>query len=55
RKPYGETVYSTKRPRNAAWVKKKLMLEEAPKAIQILDEEQLEFLADHGISEALVS
>nr|GEX87274.1 hypothetical protein [Tanacetum cinerariifolium] len=42
-------------PRNAAWFKKKLMLAEAQEAGQILDEEQLAFLADPGISEAPVS
>nr|GEU63291.1 hypothetical protein [Tanacetum cinerariifolium] len=41
-----------KRPRNAAWFKEKLMLAEAQEAGQILDEEQLAFLADPGISEA---
>ncbi|GJS19841.1 hypothetical protein Tco_0448473 [Tanacetum coccineum] len=45
----------TKRPRNAAWFKEKLMLAEAQEAGQILDEEQLAFLADPGISEALVA
>ncbi|GJX96122.1 retrovirus-related pol polyprotein from transposon TNT 1-94 [Tanacetum coccineum] len=44
-----------KRPRNAAWFKEKLMLVEAHEACQILDEEQLAFLADPGISEALVA
>ncbi|GKE17598.1 retrovirus-related pol polyprotein from transposon TNT 1-94 [Tanacetum coccineum] len=44
-----------KRPRNAAWFKEKLMLAEAQEAGQILDEEQLAFLADLSISEALVS
>nr|GEY78142.1 hypothetical protein [Tanacetum cinerariifolium] len=43
-----------KRPRIAAWFKEKLMLAEAQEAGQILDEEQLAFLADPGISEALV-
>ncbi|GJY43777.1 retrovirus-related pol polyprotein from transposon TNT 1-94 [Tanacetum coccineum] len=38
-----------KRPRNAAWYKEKAMLAEAQKAGQILDEEQLAFLADPGI------
>ncbi|GJX37700.1 integrase, catalytic region, zinc finger, CCHC-type containing protein [Tanacetum coccineum] len=38
-----------KRPRNAAWYKEKAMLAEAQKARQILDEEQLVFLADPGI------
>ncbi|GJX38525.1 copia protein [Tanacetum coccineum] len=52
RRAYGETIYSTKRPRNAAWFKEKLMLAEAQKAGQILDEEQLVFLADPSISEA---
>ncbi|GKC81719.1 hypothetical protein Tco_1137436, partial [Tanacetum coccineum] len=35
-----------KRPRNAAWYKEKAMLTEAQEAGQILDEEQLTFLAD---------
>ncbi|GJX39839.1 hypothetical protein Tco_0253142 [Tanacetum coccineum] len=39
-----------KRPRNAAWFKEKAMLAEAQEAAgQILDEEQLAFLADPGI------
>ncbi|GJT76947.1 hypothetical protein Tco_1043672 [Tanacetum coccineum] len=38
-----------KRPRNAAWYKKKAMLVEAQEAAQILDEEQLAFIADPGI------
>nr|GEV45211.1 retrotransposon protein, putative, unclassified [Tanacetum cinerariifolium] len=42
-----------KRPRNAAWFKEKLMLAKAQEAGQILDEEQLEFLADPRISKAL--
>ncbi|GKC23250.1 retrovirus-related pol polyprotein from transposon TNT 1-94 [Tanacetum coccineum] len=44
-----------KRPKNAAWFKEKLMLAEAQEACQILDEEQLTFLADPGISEAPVA
>ncbi|GJW28330.1 retrovirus-related pol polyprotein from transposon TNT 1-94 [Tanacetum coccineum] len=44
-----------KRPRNAAWFKEKLMLAKAQEASQILDEEQLAFLADPRISEALVA
>ncbi|GJZ50172.1 copia protein [Tanacetum coccineum] len=44
-----------KRPRNAALFKEKLMLAEAPEAGQILDKEQLAFLADLGISEAPVA
>ncbi|GKF07832.1 hypothetical protein Tco_0042056 [Tanacetum coccineum] len=42
-------------PRNAAWFKEKLMLAEAQEVGQILDEEQLAFLADPGISEAPVT
>ncbi|GJR90607.1 hypothetical protein Tco_0214618 [Tanacetum coccineum] len=38
-----------KRPKNAAWYKEKAMLAEAQEARQILDEEQLAFLADPGI------
>ncbi|GJT91629.1 hypothetical protein Tco_1080474 [Tanacetum coccineum] len=38
-----------KRPRNVAWYKEKAMLAEAQEAGQILDEEQLAFLADLGI------
>ncbi|GKG19894.1 retrovirus-related pol polyprotein from transposon TNT 1-94, partial [Tanacetum coccineum] len=38
-----------KRPRNSAWFKDKAMLAEAQEAGQILDEEQLAFLADPGI------
>ncbi|GJY34378.1 putative ribonuclease H-like domain-containing protein [Tanacetum coccineum] len=38
-----------KRPRNAAWYKDKAMLAEAQEAGQILDEEQLVFLADLGV------
>ncbi|GJV77123.1 hypothetical protein Tco_1508707 [Tanacetum coccineum] len=37
------------RPRNVAWFKDKAMLAEAQEAGQILDEEQLAFLADLGI------
>ncbi|GJY12960.1 integrase, catalytic region, zinc finger, CCHC-type containing protein [Tanacetum coccineum] len=38
-----------KRPRNATWFKEKAMLAEAHEAGQILDEEQLAFLADPSI------
>nr|GEU46837.1 hypothetical protein [Tanacetum cinerariifolium] len=38
-----------KRPRNIAWYKDKAMLAEAQEAGQILDEEQLTFLADPGV------
>ncbi|GKB85224.1 reverse transcriptase domain-containing protein [Tanacetum coccineum] len=38
-----------KRSRNAAWYKDKAMLAEAQEAGQILDEEQLAFLADPGV------
>nr|GEX70603.1 hypothetical protein [Tanacetum cinerariifolium] len=37
-----------KRPRNAAWYKEKAMLAKAQEARQMLDEEQLTFLADPG-------
>ncbi|GJR17017.1 hypothetical protein Tco_0965544 [Tanacetum coccineum] len=40
-----------KRPRNAAWFKEKAMLAEAHESGQILDEEQLAFLADLGITD----
>nr|GEU95043.1 ribonuclease H-like domain-containing protein [Tanacetum cinerariifolium] len=43
-----------KRPRNAAWYKKKAMLAEAQEAGQILDEEQLAFLANPGVSNAVL-
>ncbi|GJY71602.1 retrovirus-related pol polyprotein from transposon TNT 1-94, partial [Tanacetum coccineum] len=38
-----------KRPRNATWFKEKAMLAEAQESGQILEEEQLIFLADPGI------
>nr|GEX47878.1 hypothetical protein [Tanacetum cinerariifolium] len=38
-----------KRTRNAAWFKEKAMLAEAQESDQILDDEQLAFLADPGI------
>ncbi|GKF89062.1 hypothetical protein Tco_0263025 [Tanacetum coccineum] len=44
-----------KRLRNIAWFKEKFMLAEAQEAGLILDEEKLAFLADPGISEALVA
>ncbi|GJU49523.1 copia protein [Tanacetum coccineum] len=44
-----------KKARNATWFKEKLMLAKAQEAGQILDEEQLAFLADPGISEASVA
>ncbi|GJW70908.1 retrovirus-related pol polyprotein from transposon TNT 1-94 [Tanacetum coccineum] len=44
-----------KRPRNSAWFKEKLMLVEAQEAGQILDEEQLAFIADPRIEEAPVA
>ncbi|GJS61464.1 hypothetical protein Tco_0656248 [Tanacetum coccineum] len=40
-----------KRPRNAAWFKEKAMLAEAHESGQILDEEQLAFLVDPGITD----
>ncbi|GJS90746.1 retrovirus-related pol polyprotein from transposon TNT 1-94 [Tanacetum coccineum] len=44
-----------KRPRNTAWFKEKLMFSEAQEAGQILDEEQLAFLADPRIKDTLVA
>ncbi|GJU82709.1 retrovirus-related pol polyprotein from transposon TNT 1-94 [Tanacetum coccineum] len=44
-----DKIILPKRPRNAAWYKEKAMLVEAQEAGQILDEEQLAFLADLGI------
>nr|GEV66791.1 hypothetical protein [Tanacetum cinerariifolium] len=41
-----------KRPRNAPWFKKKAMLAELQEAGQILDEEQLAFLADPSIPDS---
>ncbi|GKF50238.1 hypothetical protein Tco_0146705, partial [Tanacetum coccineum] len=43
------TIQDGQRPRNAAWYKEKAMLAKAQEAGQILDEEQLAFLADPGI------
>ncbi|GJR37305.1 putative ribonuclease H-like domain-containing protein [Tanacetum coccineum] len=43
-----------KRTRNVAWYKKKAMLVEAKEAGQILDEEQLVFLADLGVLDGQV-
>ncbi|GJV11810.1 hypothetical protein Tco_1353351 [Tanacetum coccineum] len=43
-----------KRPRNATWYKDKSMLAEAQEARQILDEEQLAFLADLGVPDGQV-
>ncbi|GJR19215.1 putative ribonuclease H-like domain-containing protein [Tanacetum coccineum] len=44
-----------KRPRNAAWYKEKAMLAEAHEAGQILDEEQIAFLADLGVPDVLMA
>ncbi|GJW57017.1 copia protein [Tanacetum coccineum] len=44
-----------KRPRSSAWFKEKFMLDEVHKAGQILDEEQLAFIADPGIAEVQVA
>ncbi|GKC23248.1 retrovirus-related pol polyprotein from transposon TNT 1-94 [Tanacetum coccineum] len=44
-----------KRLRSSAWFKEKLMLAKAQEAGQILDEEQLAFIADPGIVEVQVS
>nr|GEU49515.1 integrase, catalytic region, zinc finger, CCHC-type, peptidase aspartic, catalytic [Tanacetum cinerariifolium] len=43
-----------KRPRNATWYKDKSMLVEAQEAGQILDEEQLAFLADPGVLDTIL-
>ncbi|GJZ05117.1 retrovirus-related pol polyprotein from transposon TNT 1-94 [Tanacetum coccineum] len=43
-----------KRPKNVAWYKDKAMLVEAQEAGQILDEEQLAFLADPGVPDAVL-
>ncbi|GJW63870.1 hypothetical protein Tco_0115754 [Tanacetum coccineum] len=43
-----------KRPRNATWYKEKEMLAEDQEAGQILDEEQLVFLADPGVQDVQV-
>nr|GEV47304.1 retrovirus-related Pol polyprotein from transposon TNT 1-94 [Tanacetum cinerariifolium] len=40
-----------KRPRNVAWFQEKEMLAEAQESGQILDEKQLAFLANPGISD----
>ncbi|GJU88520.1 retrovirus-related pol polyprotein from transposon TNT 1-94 [Tanacetum coccineum] len=40
-----------KRPRNATWFKEKEMLAKAHESGQVLDEEQLAFLADPGITD----
>ncbi|GJQ91457.1 reverse transcriptase domain-containing protein [Tanacetum coccineum] len=45
----GRQCTQLKRPRNVAWYKEKAMLAEAQEDEQILDEEQLTFLADTGI------
>nr|GEZ81728.1 hypothetical protein [Tanacetum cinerariifolium] len=44
-----------KRPRNSAWFKDKLMLVKAQEAGQILDEDQLAFIADARITEVQVA
>ncbi|GJW18043.1 retrovirus-related pol polyprotein from transposon TNT 1-94 [Tanacetum coccineum] len=44
-----------KRPRIFAWFKEKLMLGEAQEAGQILDEEQLAFIADPGIAKVQIA
>nr|GEX64526.1 retrovirus-related Pol polyprotein from transposon TNT 1-94 [Tanacetum cinerariifolium]GEY15377.1 retrovirus-related Pol polyprotein from transposon TNT 1-94 [Tanacetum cinerariifolium] len=44
-----------KRPRNNAWFKEKAMLAKAQESSQILDEEQLAFLADLGMDEAPIT
>ncbi|GJS17068.1 hypothetical protein Tco_0411540 [Tanacetum coccineum] len=38
-----------KRPRNSTWFKEKFMLVKAQESGQVLDEEQIAFLADSGV------
>ncbi|GKC65729.1 hypothetical protein Tco_1098327 [Tanacetum coccineum] len=52
--PQGETMQLLKQ-RNSVWFKEKLMLAEAQEAGQILDEEQLTFIADPEIAEFQVA
>ncbi|GKB93748.1 retrovirus-related pol polyprotein from transposon TNT 1-94 [Tanacetum coccineum] len=40
-----------KRPRNSAWFKEKMLLVQAQESGQVLDEEQLAFLADPGVAD----
>ncbi|GJR27642.1 hypothetical protein Tco_1103874 [Tanacetum coccineum] len=42
-----------KRPMNSAWFKEKILLVQAHKAGQVLDEEQLAFLVDPGVSKKI--
>ncbi|GJV67551.1 hypothetical protein Tco_1483060 [Tanacetum coccineum] len=51
----GETMQLLKRPISSAWFKEKLMSAEAQEAGQILDEEELAFIADPGIAEVQVT
>ncbi|GJS23208.1 hypothetical protein Tco_0451840 [Tanacetum coccineum] len=50
-KTHGRQCTQPKRPRNATWFKEKAMLAEAQESSQILEEEQLAFLADPGITD----
>nr|GEV44865.1 hypothetical protein [Tanacetum cinerariifolium] len=50
----GKQCSQPKRPRNVAYYKEKVMLAEAQEAGQILDEEQLSFLADPGVPDVLM-
>ncbi|GJT56793.1 hypothetical protein Tco_0991847 [Tanacetum coccineum] len=52
--PKSGRIGMPKRTRNVAWYKKKAMLVEAKEAGQILDEEQLVFLADLGVLDGQV-
>ncbi|GJT01192.1 hypothetical protein Tco_0822361 [Tanacetum coccineum] len=40
-----------KRPKNSAWFKEKMLLVQAQESSQVLDEEQLAFLADTGVAD----
>ncbi|GJR89633.1 hypothetical protein Tco_0213644 [Tanacetum coccineum] len=48
-KSRGNNCTKPKRPRNSAWFKEKMLLVQAQESGQVLDEEQLAFLADLGI------
>ncbi|GJS35826.1 hypothetical protein Tco_0534208 [Tanacetum coccineum] len=52
---YGKAVTQLKRPRNSAWFKEKILLVQAQEYGQVLDDEQLAFLADLVIAEGQVT
>ncbi|GKE29256.1 hypothetical protein Tco_1444640, partial [Tanacetum coccineum] len=51
----GRAVTQLKRPRNSAWFKEKILLVQAQEYGQVLDDEQLAFLADPVIAEGQVT